>query len=255
MDKHFRVEVIEKTPNPQRLIWLSAHQCVCEGVAIDDAIPPEDKAGEYVVKHLLAGNRGHFSPAEAPQISFSVSGFNHRTMQQLTRHRVGVHFSVQSFRYSGDRFLDLGRKLEDCNIWDINTWGQAILDEVESLYYLRPVGTYTDRSTGVYEYTEKSRSFDLSCCAATAFWYYLGFQEGKSHEQCAGLLPMDARQNWVMSFNVRSLMHVFDLRIPKNAQLEIRWLCELLWVHFEEWVPAIAGWYQKNRYEKARLSP
>lgn len=257
MDPHFRVELLEKTPNPQRLIWISGHQCVCEGAAIDDPCPPEDKAGEYVVKHLLAGHRGHYSPLESAQISFNAIGFNHRTMQQLTRHRIGVHFSVQSFRYSGDRFAALGEKLTEIGYLtsDGTHWVEAFEEELESLFYLRPVGFYDDRDSGRYEYTEDARFMDLIRCATFASWYYKDIKAGKSHEQAAGLLPMDTRQNWVMSFNVRSLMHVLDLRLPKNAQLEIRWLCDLIWPHFTAWVPAIAEWYEQNRKGKARLAP
>jgi len=257
MDKHFRVEVISRTPNPQQLIWLSAHQCVCEGPAIDDPCPPEDKAGEYVVKHLLAGNRGHYSPLEAPQISFNVIGLNHRTMQQITRHRIGVHFSVQSLRYTGDRFAALGEKFQDgyFNVLKPCTWDDETVQEVENLYYLRPVGKYTDRDTGAYEYTKADRDIDLSRCAQTAVWYFEGRQKNKSHEHCAGLLAMDVRQHWVMSANVRSLMHALDARTPSNAQLEAQWLCELIWPHFQEWAPSIASWYEKNRLGKARLAP
>jgi len=50
-------------------------------------------------------------------------------------------------------------------------------------------------------------------------------------------------------------MHFLDLRSKKDAQLEIQILCQLMWVHFQEWVPQIAEWYQKNRLGKAKLSP
>lgn len=255
MDSRLRIEVLRKTPDPQQLVWLSAHQCVCEGAAIDDHLPSEEKAGEYVVKHLLAGGRGHYSPLEAPQISFSVVGFNHRTMQQIRTHRIGVHFSVQSFRYSGDRFAEVGRMIQsEENFYDLLK-NQTIVDALEDLYYLRPVGTYTDRKTGAYEYTPDRREKDLLRCGLNTVWYASDIDDGKSHEQSAGCLLMDARQNWVMSFNIRSLMHVLDLRSRADSQLEIQWLCNLVWPHFEAWVPALASWYKENRWGKARLSP
>ena len=51
------------------------------------------------------------------------------------------------------------------------------------------------------------------------------------------------------------LMHLLDLRWKKDAQLEAQKLCELLYCHFEAWMPAVAQWYQENRAKKARLSP
>lgn len=169
-----------------------------------------------------------------------------------------MHYSVQSFRYSGDRYADLGKKFDDgrIDVFGISTWSEDIILDVESLYYLRPVGTYFDRESGNYAYTPQDRNIDLIRCAQTACWYFQGRQKGKSHEQCAGLLPMDARQNWVMSANARSLMHLFDLRHEKkDTQLETRQLCELIYPHFEAWMPSLAAYYSEKRAGKARLAP
>ncbi|MBC7972438.1 MAG: FAD-dependent thymidylate synthase [Verrucomicrobia bacterium] len=265
MDQHFQVRVVAQTPNPQQLIWLSAHQCVCEGAAIDDSLPDEDKAGEYVVKHLLAGNRGHYSPLEAPQISFSVAGLNHRTMQQITRHRIGVHFSVQSLRYTSDRFvkvatiirqaLDKSERLADEQLSKVVFEYTHIQDAIEQVIYLRPEGEYNDRVGHKYYYDAAERMCDLQACAVSLMRYADKLKQGYSEEHAAGLLPMDTRQNWVMSANARSLMHILDLRAAKNAQLECQQLCDLIFPHFEKWVPAIAEYYLKNRWQKAKLAP
>ena len=58
-----------------------------------------------------------------------------------------------------------------------------------------------------------------------------------------------------MSANVRSLMHLLDLRWKLDAQLEAQQLCELIWHSFDAWVPAVAGWYEANRAKKAKLAP
>jgi thymidylate synthase (FAD) len=50
-------------------------------------------------------------------------------------------------------------------------------------------------------------------------------------------------------------MHLLDLRWKKDAQLEAQKFCELLYLRFEEWMPAIALWYKENRAQRARLSP
>ena len=239
VDPYFKVEVVAQTSNPQQLIWLSAHQCVCEGAAIDDTLPPEDKAGEYAIKHLLAGGRGHYSPLEAPQISFNVIGFNHGTMQQIRTHRIGVHFSVQSGRYTGQRILDVVSGVRDA----------------EEVFYLRPLGEYSDRDGKRYEYEEGMRQGDRAICINLAERYAFKIQEGYSEEHARGLIPFDVRQHFVMSVNVRSLMHLLDLRSKADAQLECRQLCELIFPHFEKWTPAIAQWYKENRLGKAKLSP
>ena len=88
----FRVEVIAATPNPQQVVWTAMHQDYAENFVYDysDRFPDEEKAGELIVKHLLAGDRGHFGCLEHPQITFNVGYFPHSMMQQVRTHRVGM---------------------------------------------------------------------------------------------------------------------------------------------------------------------
>jgi len=126
---------------------------------------------------------------------------------------------------------------------------------IEDVFYLRPVGEYVDRFGKKYTYTEAQRQADLEWCQAAAERYKNNLEAGMAEEHARGILPFDYRQHFVVSFNVRSLMHFLDLRAKKDAQLEIQSLCDLLWPHFQAWVPEIADWYEKNRLGKARLSP
>ncbi|XGV98494.1 MAG: FAD-dependent thymidylate synthase [Leptolyngbya sp. BL-A-14] len=240
MDR-FTVAVISQTPNPQQAIYAAMHQDYAEAFVWDDraAWPDEAKCGEIVVKNLLAGNRGHYGPLEHPQIILNCGWFPHSTMQQIRTHRVGVSFDVQSFRYTGQRILDVA----------------AGKQEVEAVFYLRPLGAYTDRQGKRYDYTLEQRQQDVDWCLAACQRYAERIQQGFSEEHARGLIPFDVRQHWVMSANVRSLMHLLDLRWKLDAQLEAQKLCEFIWPHFQAWVPAIADWYETNRLKKARLSP
>jgi thymidylate synthase (FAD) len=240
MDR-FTVEVIAQTPTPQQVIYAAMHQDYAENFVWDerDRWPDEAKAGDLVVKNLLAGNRGHYGPLEHPQIVLNCGWFPHSTMQQIRTHRVGVSFDVQSFRYTGQRIVDVveGKR------------------EVEEVFYLRPLGFYTDRQGKRYEYTSELRQQDLDWCVTACQRYTERIRQGFSEEHARGLIPFDVRQHWVLSANVRSLLHLLDLRWKADAQLEAQQLCELIWPHFEAWVPAIAAWYESNRLKKARLAP
>jgi thymidylate synthase (FAD) len=50
-------------------------------------------------------------------------------------------------------------------------------------------------------------------------------------------------------------MHFLDLRSKKDAQMEIQAMCDLMWPHFQNWMPEVVGWYETNRLGKARLAP
>lgn len=264
MDQYFRVEVITATQPPARAIWYGMHQCVCENFALEDQPPSTEQAcGEAIVKHLLPV--GHWSPLEHAAITFNFGGFSHRVMQQFTRSRVGVSPSVQSFRYTGNRIARLGEELVDF-VGDVRpsgffqphcgpTWMDDHVGKVEELFYVRPVGRYRDRSGADIDYTKELRRADLLDCAYQAFRYAQKSRQKMPAEQAAGGLPMDARQDWVATFNVRSLCGFFDRRTPKDAQLEIRQLCDLMWPHFETWLPPVAAWYRETRWGKNKLAP
>jgi thymidylate synthase (FAD) len=240
MDR-FTVEVISQTPNPQQTIYAAMHQDYAEGFVWDDRQewPNEEKCGDIIVRNLLKGGRGHYGPLEHPQIVLNCGWFPHSTMQQIRTHRVGISFDVQSFRYTGRRILDV----------------VAGNRELEDVFYLRPPGFYADRQGKKYEYTDEQRLQDLDWCLQACQRYQRRIEQGLSEEHARGLIPFDVRQHWVLSANVRSLMHLLDLRWKSDAQLEAQKLCETIWPHFQAWVPAIATWYEETRLKKARLAP
>lgn len=239
-DPLFRVEVLSKTADPATLVWQAMHQDYSEEFVFDEEPPSETDANDLIVKHLLKGGRGHYGPLEHPSISFAVGFFPHSVMQQARTHRVGTSFDVQSMRYTGNRIVN-------------HEVGNGA--SLEELFYLRPAGFYLDRKGMKYEYTESARNEDLGRLEVSAAFYRDQIQRGYSEEQARGMLPFDFRQHFVLTFNLRSLMHFLDLRAKFDAQDEIRQLCELMIPHFEEWVPSVYQWYENKRYRKARLAP
>ena len=240
-DPFFRVELIAATPNPQQCIYAAMHQDYSEGFVADDlaSLPDESRAGEIAVKRLLAGDRGHFGCTEHPQITLNVGWFPHSVMQQARTHRVGVSFDVQSGRYTGQRICQAAE-------YKLNP---------EEVFYLRPVGAYSDRQGKRYQYTEQARSLDMGHCLIAATRYKELLDQGFAEEHARSILPFDIRQHFVVSFSLRALLHFMDLRAKLDAQEEIRVLCDLMWPHAQAWVPEIAAWYEKNRLRKARLAP
>lgn len=241
MDKYFKVEVLRKTLNPQQLIYMAMHQDYSENFVVEELgkVPEESKCGDIIVSRLLNGDKGHYGCLEHPQITFNCGYFPHSVMQQARTHRVGTTFDCQSGRYTSQRIIDVAN-------------GDRTVEEV---FYLRPTGFYTDREGKRYEYTPSDRQDDISWCLEAACYYAIKVECGHSEEHARGTSLFDIRQHFVVSFNLRSLLHFLDLRAKKDAQLEIQQMCELMWPHVKQWCPEIADWYSKNRYGKARLAP
>ena len=191
---------------------------------------------------------------EHPQISFNVGWFPHSCMQQMRTHRTGISFDVQSFRYSGERIYDLAVLASNINFGNENQVTE-FLPEIEEIFYIRPVGYYTDRQGKKYETSYDQREEDLLFCLHAARRYRDRINQGYSEEHARSTIPFDVRQHFVMSCNLRTVLHLLDLRAKENAQLECRQLCDLIIPHLREWVPEITEWYIKNRLGKARLSP
>lgn len=240
-DPYFRVEVISKTPDPQRTVYAGMHQDYSEDFVWDTIghWPNEKKSGEIAVNQLLKGGKGHFGPCEAPQIVFNCGWFPHSTMQQARTHRVGISFDVQSSRYTGKRIIEAVEGKRD----------------IESVFYLRPSGDYTDRQGKKYFYSEEERKEDLWWVRTAAERYALKILEGQSEEHARGTIPFDVRQHWVLSANLRTLMHFLVVRGKPDAQLEIQALCQLMLPHFKTWAPEIYEWFEKNLWLKGRLAP
>jgi thymidylate synthase (FAD) len=241
MDPRFQVVCLSATPNPQRCIYAAMHQDYSEGFVADarDTWPDESRCGEICVKRLLAGERGHYGPLEHPSICLNVGWFPHSVMQQARTHRVGVSFDVQSMRYTGDRI----RRAANGEL------------ELEEVFYLRPLGDYSDRQGKKYTYSAEQRRIDLNLCQAAAARYRDLLDAGFAEEHARGILPFDYRQHFVVSFSLRAFLHFMDLRAKLDAQDEIRALCDLMWPHLQLWAPEIAAWYERSRLHKARLAP
>ena len=241
VDSRFRVELIAATPNPQQCIYAGMHQDYSEGFVVDDRAhwPAEQQAGAICVKRLLAGERGHYGPLEHAQIVLNVGWFPHSVMQQARTHRVGVSFDSQSLRYTGERICRAAT-------------GEL---DIEEVFYIRSVGWYNDRHGKKYNYSETERIKDLDLCRASAERYRDLLSAGFAEEHARGILPFDYRQHFVVSFSLRAFLHFLDLRAKLDAQQEIRELCDLMWPHLQNWVPEIAGWYERCRLYKARLAP
>lgn len=264
-DPYFRVEVLSKTERPSLLCYLAMHQCYAEK-PIDqtriDTLAQLDEAelGRRLVEKCI--KFGHWSVIEHATISFLVSGFPHSVLGQITRHR-HLSFSVQSQRYTGERISKLSEMLlksnfssKDIDDAEYDAHIATIEEEIKKHFYFRPLDTYTDRNGAKYDYGKDELENDIYYVWGNLeHHFYISKKVGYAHEHSRDFLPQNIRQDFVVTMNARSLLHFCDLRLPADAQPEIRTLAQMIFEQFECWMPEVAEWYKKNRYAKNKLSP
>lgn len=243
-DPYLAIDVIKKTENPAFVVYEAMHQDYSDSPVTEQNHNLTEEEYEQIIIKLLSP--GHYGCFEHPSITINAKYYPHSLIQQIRTHRVGVSFDVQSFRYTGMHLYELGRLAVDY---------QDVSEQIEKAFYLRPIGSYTDRQGSKYHYDKSWRELDKQRLIDAVAYYYHDVSQGKSEEHARGLLPFDYRQHFVMSMNARSLMHILDLRWKADAQLEIQMFCDQLFEIFSQWMPLTAQWYLEKRGKKAKLAP
>ncbi len=220
--------LLAATVNPQTLIWLSMHQCYSSKPTEAPASATETSLGEKVVEHLLAGNRGHYSPLEQAYLSLNLTYLPHSLLQQLTRHR-HLSFSVQSFRYTSKQFVDYAEANAAVSYSDL----------CKLLYLGRSPRT-----------SDIERAHD-----SVHNYRHLVVERQMLPEEARGHLPFDLRQHAVVGGNLRAWWHLLDLRLKPDTQPEFQQLALQVQEVLRLWVPQLQAWYDSKRATRAVLSP
>ena len=239
LDKNLEVVKLQCYPIPEQVIWQAGKGDYSEVPIHQVEVPNNQKCGEWVVEQLLANERGHWGPLEHPQITFSCAGFVHNVIVQARTHRIGTTWDVQSQRYTGKRVVKVAS-------------GEL---DVEEVFYVRPVGFYTNRKGKKYEWTVEDRQDELQWIVEGCKRYAVKYDKGMCEEHIRDYLAQAIRQNFVVSFNLRSVLHFMDLRSKLDAQLEIQALCDSFAPELQKWTPSIWAYYEEKRLHRARLSP
>ena len=239
LDKRLEVVLLQAYPIPEQVVYQAAKNDYSEIPIQYEDIPPPSECGKWIVEQLLKNDRGHWGPLEHPSITLSASGYVHNVMVQARTHRVGISFDVQSQRYTGKRVLLVAN----------NTI------PVDDVFYIRPPGYYTNRKGKKYEWTEAHYKNEMEYIYNSAVRYAEKYDKGMSEEHIRDYLPQGIRQNFVVSFNLRSALHFMDLRSKLDAQIEIQALCEQIAPHLQAWAPNVWGYYEEKRLHRAKLAP
>ncbi|PGF00855.1 FAD-dependent thymidylate synthase [Bacillus toyonensis] len=171
----------------------------------------KDKDINRLINHIVKS--GHTSTLEGITFNFAVEGVSRALLAQLTRHRVGFSYSVQSQRYV--KFSS-----------DSKSGG---------FDYVVPekVKTKTTANLKYKKYMEIIQSM-----------YNELIEEGIPQEDARSVLPQSATCNLVLTVNLRAALDFYKKRSGNGAQFEITKLAEAIKdkiVSVEPWVEAFFG--------------
>ncbi len=187
------VELIEHTPNPDKLIALSAKLCYSDSDIMDLKEGVDGKEQDKFIERIVGMN--HFSPIEHASFTFGIEGVSRALLAQITRHRI-ASFSVKSQRYVGAN---------------------------ENFNYILPPSIEALGEEAVEEFNSQMQTIGK--------WYEawqekLGGNKESSNEDARFVLPNASETKMLVTMNARELIHFFTLRCCNRAQWEIR---EIAW--------------------------
>lgn len=171
----------------------------------------EGTEADRLIRHVLGSK--HLSTVEHLNFTFSIEGVSRALLAQLTRHRVGFAYSVQSQRYV--KFSS-----------DSKSGG---------FDYIVPKKVKSKGLTEEYErYMEEIQ--DMYNCL---------IKLGIPQEDARSVLPQSATCNLVLTVNLRAALDFYKKRMKGNgAQFEITQLAEAIKdkiVSVEPWVESFFG--------------
>lgn len=145
-----------------------------------------NKRAEFI-KGLIKS--GHETPLEFADVTFDVKGLSRCCLAQMTRHRIGISFCVESQRYVNQLYQ------------------RCVFPK-----------TITDNFTAHLEFDQIIN--DIFNC------YEKLLSLGIPKEDARYVLPEGTCTNLTVCFNFRELRHFLKLRLDKHAQWEIRKLAK-----------------------------
>lgn len=255
------IEILEATDNPDELMCRAARsdygadatasfEEIMETVDVPTTVPeyaltayPTRPLDENKKMHALISklfDRGHFGISEHPTATFCIQGVSRALMAQLTRHR-HISFDIMSMRYVEVDEPDVYKFPEIDSAEP--TGRNATFDE---FYQEEP-------DEAIPEYRRDAFESAVETCYKE---YEALLEMGVAPEHARMVLPIGTKVNIVMTCNVRTLLHVADMRAAADAQKEIRDMTEELLEIAEDWCPIGIGYYRENlKGRKNRLSP
>ncbi|SHF07536.1 FAD-dependent thymidylate synthase [Alkalibacter saccharofermentans] len=206
MEVKLKVELLQHTPQPEKLISAAAKLCYSKsGIEkLMDGLD-EDKVNKFLEKLM---EMGHESPIEHVSFTFGIEGVSRSLTHQLVRHRV-ASYSQKSQRY---------------------------VTEAQFQYIIPPQIAEDERTKALYvEAMEKDQAIYDAIAGILKEKRYNEYLENGESEKAAKnkaektaiedaryVLPNACETKIIATMNARELLHFFNHRCCERAQWEIR---------------------------------
>lgn len=173
-----------------------------------------DESEKNFIKNCI--KRGHLSILEHPSATFRIKGASRAFTHQLVRHRL-ASFSQQSQRYVNEEEFD---------------------------YIVPPAIAENAEAHDLFiKFMEISREI-----------YNAIREKGIKKEDARFVLPNALESQIVFTANFRELRSIFNLRLKKNAQWEIRRVCLEMLKILQKEAPSVFGDYVINEDDWTAIS-
>ena len=194
------VHLISKPENMLKTVYTACRTCYSADTPFNIYNSTDDEEKMLkLIERVISS--GHYSTIEHIQVTFAISNVSRACTHQLVRHR-HMSFSQKSQRYvteKGDFEYITPKKIENSELNE--------------------------------EYKEMMKKI--------SDFYAKMIEAGIPAEDARAVLPNAATSSLIVSLNLRELMHLAQLRLCTNAQLEIRTLvrkmCDLV-IEQEPWL-------------------
>lgn len=208
-----KVVLLAHTPEPEKVVAAAAKVCYSRHGVENIYEKLDDKATESFIDMLT--NLGHESPTEHASFTFGIEGVSRSLLAQITRHRI-ASYSVKSQRYVEEgnfEFITPPSIASDKEALKVFT--QAMERDREDYNKLVNILKEKHKKAFINEGRDEKEAENAA--------------EKRAIEDARYVLPNACETKMVATFNARSLMNFFRLRLCERAQWEIRELAEKMY--------------------------
>ena len=192
-----KIKLLTHTPNLIETCWAGARTCYSSSTPSElfEKAMSEDK--NKMVNFLVSlWGKKHFSIFEHNAFTFSIEGVSRTLMAQITRHRIGISFSIQSQRFLSEQSEKNGGQFE---------------------YVIPPSISENIVISDLYHRLMKT----------TQNTYDILIESGIKPEDARFVLGGGASTNMTMTVNLRSFGDLWNKRfLETHAQWEVREMVE-----------------------------